>query len=517
MVLDDKTYTWLKIACSEDWKQLEKAVAAEYNPGGVATTIQDGISGRVKAVLIEHNYVDKDYRSTYYNFYAKKGRRYRSRCVRLHFFDDGIEFDDRVCQFLDLKESLDDFYFGYMVLRPTGICTIGRSVLSPDIRTGAQGLTIWADHKVHLLGYRTKVRGFPSMDQHNDISVCAHAACWSILRHYSERYTMHREFLVHDITLMAQYHDPGSILPSKGLDMTHAERVFQQGGTYPIHMAKADDPDNPDPEEDLRFYRSLTAYIESGIPLFAADHPNKHAFAVIGYSWKPPSKEEKEEEEDPAEEAENRPRHSWDELQSLVVVDDNHLPYLSIPANGTKPADPYRAEDIDAFIVPLPEKVHYPADAVDLMTETLRVWSSTQVQPPVIKLPDREQTVLRYFITTAAGYRRFVHQHVTEFDPNLVNIVMGLPFAQFLWVIEYGTRDDWAKGQIAARAIVDATASIREPMPLWLIHDRQRAVVFDRRDGDFNYGDLELMRLKGMQDTAFSRMEQNLESIGNQQ
>jgi hypothetical protein len=75
-----------------------------------------------------------------------------------------------------------------MVLRPTGIATIGRSVLSPDIRKGASGFIITALHKVQLLGYELEVQGFPSMDQHIDISVCAHAACWSILRHYSVHY-----------------------------------------------------------------------------------------------------------------------------------------------------------------------------------------------------------------------------------------------------------------------------------------------------------------------------------------
>ena len=59
-------------------------------------------------------------------------------------------------------------------------------------------------------------------------------------------------------------------------------------------------------------------------------------------------------------------RYAWDEVQSLAVVDDNHLPYLSIPAKAVPTGGPlYSAEDFDAFIVALPEKVFYPADAVD--------------------------------------------------------------------------------------------------------------------------------------------------------
>jgi hypothetical protein len=117
---------------------------------------------------------------------------------------------------------------------------LGRSVLSPDVRTGARGSVISTDHKVHLLGYTLLVAGFPWMNQHVDISVCAHVACWSILRHYSERWHRHREYLTHDITMMAQQFDPGGLIPSKGLQVSHAERVFQVAGTYPVHVARED-------------------------------------------------------------------------------------------------------------------------------------------------------------------------------------------------------------------------------------------------------------------------------------
>src|SRR5258708_13461629 len=128
-----------------------------------------------------------------------------------------------------------------MVLRPNGIGTIGRSVLSPDVRSGAARYIIAASHKVHVLGYKLFVQGFPSMDQHIDISVCAHAACWSVLRHYSEKYNIYREFLTHDITLMAHQFDPGGLIPSKGLEASPAERVFQEAGPFPGHFT----PTNP--------------------------------------------------------------------------------------------------------------------------------------------------------------------------------------------------------------------------------------------------------------------------------
>jgi hypothetical protein len=258
-------YTWIPLRSGADLAQLAKHISPEYAPERIAKKLADGMSNAVKGVLIERNYIDKDYRSTYYNFYAKKGQHYRPDCVRLHFFDQTVLFDEKGLKLSCSDNRLADHYFGYMVLRPTGIATIGRSVVSPDVRSGASRFIISADHKVHLLGYKLTVQGFPSMDQHVDISVCAHAACWSILRHYSERYSVYREFLTHDITMMAQQFNPGGLVPSKGLEVSHAERVFQEAGTFPVHVARGQSG-----KGDLSFYRQLSAYVESGFPLFAA-------------------------------------------------------------------------------------------------------------------------------------------------------------------------------------------------------------------------------------------------------
>lgn len=479
-------YIWLTLNSSAELAQLEQHIGPEYSPRAVAGKLANGLSDAVKAVMIEANYVDKDYRSTYYNFYSKKGQHYRVDCVRLHFFDAMVSFDEKGLRLSCPDNRLEDHYFGYMVLRPTGIATIGRSILSPDVRNGARGFMITAHHKVHLLGYKLRIQGFPSMNQHVDISVCAHVACWSILRHYSERYNVYQEFLTHDVTMMAQQFNPGGLIPSRGLQISHAERVFQEAGTFPVHIAR--DPNGPD---DPAFYRQLTAYVESGFPLFAAMHGRSHAVAVIGHEWK----------QTPV----TNPglRYAWDEVESLAVVDDNYLPYLSIPviAGGT----PYSAADIDAFIVPLPEKVFYPADAVDRLAPTLFKLGS------LIDLPEQDETIIRYFITTGSAFRTFMRGRESEFDPRLLQTVMKLPFAQFIWIVEFATPAEWAAGQISARAVIDATASLRELMPLWLFHGRRQALVFDRKSValDFSKG-MGTLQLANTGHTAFTRMDKNL-------
>jgi len=475
----------MPITSTADLAKLVQHISPEYAPAAVAKRLENGLSEAVKAILIERNYIDKDYRSTYYNFYVKKGRRYRADCVRIHFFDGTVSFDDKVLALSSNDQRLTDHYYGFMVLRPTGIATIGRSVVTPDVRRGASRFIITADHKVHLLGHKLTIRGFPSMDQHIDISVCAHATCWSILRHYSERYNAYSEFLTHDITLMAQQFDPGGLVPSRGLALSHAERVFQEADTYPIIVAR--DIKNPG---DLSFYRQLTAYVDSGFPLFAAMHNKGHAMAVVGYEWRAPLNT-----------ALPGMRYSWDEVKTLAVVDDNHLPYLSIPVDGGT----YSAKDIDAFIVPLPEKVFYPADAFDKLVPKLFKLGT------VIQLPPQNETIIRYFITTGSAFRTFVRNRQSEFDPKLLEAIMKLPFAQFIWIVEFATEAQWAVNQISARAVIDATASLTESYPFWIFHGREEALIFGRESVDLNLQTgMGVLNMAAMGHTGFTRMDTNL-------
>lgn len=490
LVWNKTMYKWLVINSSADLDTLlgEDYIPAEYNPRRVVEELKKGLSDAIKGILIEKDYVDKDYRSTYYNFYTKKGIAYKPDCLRLHFFDADVSFDTDSYRLTvpegqptehDPKSPLDIHYFGYMVLRPTGVATIGRSVLSSDIRRGAGGSIIAARHKVHLLGYRLHVWGVPSMDQHVDISRCAHAACWSILRHYSVRFNLYKEFLTYDITRMAHAFNPGGLIPSKGLTMAHAERVFQQAGTFPLYIAKRQPTkDNPSFRDEI-FFRQLQAYVDSGFPLFASTERRPHALAVIGYK----------ESEDAGKQQQQKATvvHVASKLESLVVIDDNTLPYSSIPP-----------DEISAFIVPLPEKIFYPAEALEKVIPVL-------LNNPFLDILKGENVVVRYFVTTGSAFRQFARHRESEFDPKLLKSIMQLPFAQFIWIVEFSSEDEWGKKHISARAVLDATASEIERNALWLLHNRSEAIFFSRKTTADDGGDV--LKLAGMEKTALTRME----------
>ena len=468
------SYDWIDLTAPEGYDRLIDVLEPEFCPAGIAESLKAQVTDAAKAVLVEHGYVDKDYRSTFYNFYATKGRRYRSDCVRLHFFDGTVSYDEDRTDIVSHDLRPEDHYFGYIVLRPTIVATLGRSLLSPDIRVDARGRCIQSVHYVNLLGHRLPVWGFPSMAQHIDIAVCAHVSCWAILRYYSETFPRHREYLLHDITKLVAPFDPGGLVPSLGFNVLDAERVFQAAGCFPLLVGKQKG-------FEPAFYSQLLAYLESGFPLFVAINSLPHAIVIVGHSWRKlatapgPSSS-----------------HVWGQVDTLLTVDDNLLPYGIVPLNPGEMRTgslPYTTESFDAFIVALPDKIYYPADAIASLSQRVAKWLPTRWGGN-----DEPAKLRRYFLTTIADLRRYARENQTHLGDSLVGLMMQLDTAQYVWVVEYCSVEQWERGLVAARAIVDATASPNDPASMWLLHYEDTALVFDRSTADSPIESIQLNR-----------------------
>ena len=472
------SYDWIELETPEAYDRLIDVLEPEFDPKGIAQRLKTQLTDAAKGVLVEHGYVDKDYRSTFYNFYAKMGRPYRPDCVRLHFFDSTVSYDEARTDLSCTDNRPQDHYFGYIVLRPTIVATLGRSLLSPDMRLGARGGAIQSIHYVNLLGHRLPIWGFPSMAQHRDIAVCSHVSCWAILRYYSETFPQYREYLLHDITKLAAPFDPGGLVPSLGFNVLEAERVFQAAGCFPLLVGKRNS------SSDAAFFSQLLAYLESGFPLFVAIPSEAHAVAIVGYNWKQSAM--------PPQQASSS--HIWPQVETLLTVDDNLLPYATVPLHtpSTEPgAPPYTADCFSSFIVPLPDKVYYPADAIEAFSRRVENWLTRR------RAPDQEPLQLRrYFITTVSKLREHAREHHTYLGDSLLDLTMHLETAQFVWIIEYCSVAQWNDGLVAARAIVDATASPTDEVPIWLLHDEEVALVFDRSSAEMDPTPIHLNRAR---------------------
>ena len=418
------------------------------------------------------------------------GRPYRPDCVRLHFFDGTVWYDEARADLACSDHRPQDHYFGYIVLRPTIVATLGRSLLSPGVRLGAHGRAIQSVQYVNLLGHRLPIWGFPSMAQHIDIAVCAHVSCWAILRYYSETFPQHREYLLHDITKLAGPFDPGGLVPSLGFNVLEAERVFQSTGCFPLLVRR-------NSSSDAAFFSQFLAYLESGFPLFVEIPTEEHAVVIVGYSWKksalPPRAPSS---------------HVWAQVETLLAIDDNLLPYTTVPLHSpsAEPGAPaYSADSFSSFIVALPEKVYYPADAIEPFSRRVERWLRGW------RTPDQEPIQLRrYFITTISKLREYARDHHTQLGDSLLDLMMHLDTAQHVWIVEYCSVAQWQAGQVAARAIVDATASTTDEIPIWLLHDEEVALIFDRSSPEMNP---EAVHLERTSLGPLPRIELNLQPV----
>ena len=486
------SYDWIDLTEPPGYERLVELLDSEFAPQTIARLLSAQVTSAAEGVLVEHGYVDKDYRSTYYGFYAKKGRQYRLDCVRLHFFEGVVSYDKQRTDIVCDDGRPEDHYFGYIVLRPTIVATLGRSVLSPNIRVDARGTAIQSVHHVNVLGHRLPIWGFPSMAQHVDIAVCAHVSCWAVLRYYSETFPRHKEFLIHDITQLVAPFDPGGLVPSLGFNVLGAERVFQAAGCYPLLVGR------PDTNSGSAFHSQLLAYLESGFPLFVAMNSQKHAVVVVGYSWRTSAV------------SVTSSSHVWCQVDALLVIDDNTLPYRTVPVDSDTPGaelELYTADSFDAFIVALPDKIYYPADAVDKLSRRIGQWLTSLNG-------DQERLKLRrYFITTVAELRKHARENRSYLGENLVGLIMRLNATQFVWIVEYSSHEQWENGHVSARAIVDATASPRDPVPMWLLHDQCTALVFDRSSAK---GTIATIPLNRGASVPLPRIDLNLRPVAGQ-
>jgi len=111
-------------------------------------------------------------------------------------------------------------------------------------------------------------------------------------------------------------------------------------------------------------------------------------------------------------------------------------------------------------------------------------------------------------LTSASKLRESVNIARSQFDPDLVRVMMELPLPQFVWIVEISSAAQWNSGHVATRVIIDATASPSEDDPVFLMYDQARAHFFDRGGSHAH----QVITLNSPSGVALSRMKGNLDT-----
>jgi hypothetical protein len=254
-----------------------------------------------RSILVEDEYIDRDFLEDFVGYYIRCFTPYGSRCVRLHFFE--IAFTEknldkllnRIPCSLDVA-ALQDAYIGFIVVRPLPETIIGRTCLKTynlerqridEYPKEARYFPIVITYSANLCGIELSVKTIAFQEQDRVVAACASSALWSGL-HATGKLFQHRIPSPVEITKIANTLSPVDTrsLPNRGLTTLQIASVIRGVGLEPL-VFNAD---------DLQTLKSiLYAYLKGNIPVFMLldlykqnkdknfVYEGKHAVTVTGY------------------------------------------------------------------------------------------------------------------------------------------------------------------------------------------------------------------------------------------
>jgi hypothetical protein len=231
----DKPYAVVAYCIEELTLTIERAAGAD----------RDFVRGKLHAVyfeeyfrklgaatmVIEREYVDRDYLEDYSAYYVRCFPGYKRFCTRLHFFSAPFtEADLDALLRLDgsgvSEKTLRDTYLGFIVVKPLPETVIGRTCLAtypPD--AGRRQYPIIQDVDASLFGIPLRVRSLPFQEQDQAVAACATSALWSVF-HGTGRLFQHPIPSPVEITNAAMEQRPLERFTTRGLNMAQMARAI---------------------------------------------------------------------------------------------------------------------------------------------------------------------------------------------------------------------------------------------------------------------------------------------------
>lgn len=253
---------------------------------------------KAKSVLLEYNYVDKDYLEDFSRYYVKRFGNDGHKCARLHFFSR--EVDHRhITKILEggkgargQMAELNKAYLGFMVIKPLPRTFIGKTclVVLPDASTDKKRKKRLArEYKVDLFGIPLTVQSIAFQEQDKVVAACATTAIWTALHALAWRESRSIPSCS-EITISAVNHVEGSAnsFPSKQLTHKQILRSLDVEGL----RYHAESMEKPVAKE---FLESVIAHVNSGLPMILTgevftrqesgdfEGQGGHAISIVGY------------------------------------------------------------------------------------------------------------------------------------------------------------------------------------------------------------------------------------------
>ncbi len=327
-----------------------------------------------RSFVVESHYVDRHFLDDYAAYYSRSFNAPLPYCGRLHFFTLEQREIERVFKgaYADpaalerARRKLQSAYCGFVVKRPLGGATMGRTVLKTYPVDDRRHYTAVRPYAVNLAGLRLTVEGLAYQQQDGGAAVCASTALWSALQKVA-RIAGHRTPTPSSITAAARSPYPASYGLGDFESATALATLGYAAELFPAHNTAL-------------FRMKVVTCLRSELPVVLTLKLDSqiHAVTITGYS------EPGEIVEVSSEKATFRTR--FGSVETIYVHDDNlgsHAHYelfvdeaepdtmkLRRGSSGPtrpgwlKPQNWDEVWEVDSAMVPKPKKLRVEVDGI---------------------------------------------------------------------------------------------------------------------------------------------------------
>lgn len=244
-------------------------------------------------VVVENNYFDRDFLDEFSAFYCLSAKGYPNVCKRVHFFSSDLvnrDYFSIACgDNEEHKQTLQENYLGYIVMRPITDSPFGRTVLkwfndlTPSTPRNTQPSRVYI---CNVAGIELKVTGLAWQQQDSGVAACATIGVWTMLHSsaFNDRNAIPTTSMIteaaHSSALVGR-----PPYPSHYLQYDQIQHAIIQLGFMPA-ITTGDLPNQFFTKK--RFANTCAAYIRSGYPmLIGAIHKDEvvvgHAVCAVGF------------------------------------------------------------------------------------------------------------------------------------------------------------------------------------------------------------------------------------------
>ncbi|MGX5803364.1 hypothetical protein ACWGS9_19210 [Bradyrhizobium sp. Arg314] len=459
--------------------------AGQANPNITNNLVVQLQSLGAQTVLVEDEYLDRDFTEAFAAYYARLFKRHTKLCKRLHFFRAdlsavvGLVTPSEMAIELELQGR--PAYLGYVILRPIHEAPLAQAVLEtpPSPANYESHALVRAKYDIHVLGAELSIHALPMTQQDQRIGACAQAAIWTASRHFHARHKgpWISTVGITEAAMMRESESVASTIPngSEFLSLNGMVSALRAGGRMPLTYI-ANGGNNAPVWQGIRPADVINRYVDSGIPVIVGlgymGADIGHAVVASGQVF---------DHNSPAAGALPPQPTRAEFCSAFYVNDDQQGPNLRMPivAGGAIGETPYSVRgNVHFLIIPLPDKVFVPAEKAewfswDLLNSYGAAWGNLKgnyaqnlghslgLGDQFVAAMGQNEVIARTYLTYGWKYKhRLLRNNVKEAVQSLARAI-ELP--RYVWVTEFGTLASFSPAdrfqrRIFAHCVVDATA-----------------------------------------------------------